>query len=481
MDKSVGSVEDAVRVVRDGDSVALGGFGVPGSPVNLMRALCATSVADLEVISNAGGVSDWQLGQLMRQGRVRRIIASHIGGNKELIHRVGRGEIELELIPQGTFAERLRAGGAGIPAFYTPTGVDTWIETGTPLRYAADGSVERRTPPKERRTIQGVDVILENAIIPDVSLVRATVGDRHGNLVYSGSTENFNTAMAMAGRTTIAEVERLVEPGEIPPSAVHTPGVFVDMVVEVGSEGKWHERLVTVDADRGVGYDELSRARRAIAYRAAQDLTSGIYVNLGVGIPTLIPEFLPPDLDVHFQSENGLVGIGPPPTRDVADFDLTNAGKETTTLLAGASISDSSVAFAMIRGGHIDKCILGAMQVSQAGDLASWAVPGRAVSGMGGAMDLVTGARDVIVTMLHTDNSGVPKIVEECTYPLTGKGVIRRIITELAVIDVSPDGLVLRELAAEVTVDQVRQVTAAKLQVQGPIGTMMAPNSALRP
>ena len=394
-----------------------------------------------------------------------------------MIQRVGRGEIELELIPQGTFAERLRAGGAGIPAFYTPTGVDTWIETGTPMRYAADGSVERLTPPKERRTFRGVDVILERAIVPDVSFVRATVGDRHGNLMYSGSTGNFNTVMAMAGRRTIAEVERLVDPGEIPPAVVHTPGVFVDMVVEVGSEGKWHERLVTIDATHWAASDRLSHARRSIASRAAGDLVSGTYVNLGVGIPTLIPEFLAPDADVHFQSENGLVGIGPPPTRDTADLDLTNASKESTTLVAGASISDSSVAFAMIRGGHIDTCVLGAMQVSQRGDLASWAVPGQAVSGMGGAMDLVAGARRVIVTMLHTDGSGEPKIVAECTYPLTGRAVVSRVITELAVLDVCPEGLVLRELAAGVSIDHVRRVTAAALHVQGEIKRMPTGNS----
>ena len=479
MDKSVYSVDEAVQCVRDGDSIALSGFGVPGSPVHLMRALCATPVRDVEIVSNAGGMSAWQLGQLMQEGRVRRIIASHIGGNKELLRRVGRGEIELELIPQGTFAERLRAGGAGIPAFYTPTGVDTWIETGTPMRYAADGSVERRTSPKERRTFRGVDVVLEQAIIPDVSFIRATVGDRHGNLVYSGSTRNFNTVMAMAGRTTIAEVERLVEPGEIAPAEVHTPGVFVDTVVEVGVEGKWHERLVTIDADRRSDDDPVSLARRSIAYRAAKDLVQGTYVNLGVGIPTLIPEFLAHDADVHFQSENGLVGIGPPPTRKTADFDLTNASKESTTLLPGASISDSAVAFAMIRGGRIDTCVLGAMQVSQTGDLASWAVPGRAVSGMGGAMDLVAGARRVIVTMLHTDASGAPKIVEECTYPLTGRGVISRIITELAVIDIGPDGLVLREIAEGVPVDQVRRATAADLHVRGEIPSMAAaPTSA---
>jgi 3-oxoacid CoA-transferase subunit A len=246
MDKVVASSAEAVRDIPNGASLAVGGFGLNGIPHNLIGALLDQGATDLVTVSNNCGVDGWGLGVLLDAHRIRRTTGSYVGENKEFERQYLSGELEVELVPQGTLAERLRAGGCGIPGFYTPAGVGTQVaDGGLPWRYNADGSVALASPKKATRTFDGLEYVLETGIVCDYALVRASVGDRHGNLIFHKATRNFNPLCAMAGKITIAEVETLVEPGEIDPERVHLPGIYVQRIVQVGPSGKRIERVTT--------------------------------------------------------------------------------------------------------------------------------------------------------------------------------------------------------------------------------------------
>ena len=248
MDKVVASAAEAVADIASGSTLSVGGFGLCGIPSVLINALLEAGVTDLEVVSNNAGVDDWGLGLLLGAGRLRRVVASYVGENKEFARQYLSGDLEVELTPQGTLAERMRAGGSGIAAFYTRTGVGTQVaQGGLPWKYDDAGNVVVSSPPKDTRTFETAEgpkeFVLEEAIVADFGLVRASVGDRHGNLVYRDSARNFNPLAAMCGRVTIAEVEELVEPGEIDPNHVHTPGVFVQRVVALTPEQAADKRI----------------------------------------------------------------------------------------------------------------------------------------------------------------------------------------------------------------------------------------------
>ncbi len=234
MDKTIGSAAAAVAQIASGATLAVGGFGLCGIPSTLIQALLESGADDLEVVSNNAGVDDWGLGLLLGAGRLRRVVASYVGENREFARQYLAGELEVELTPQGTLAERMRAGGSGIAAFYTRTGVGTQVaDGGMPWRYDSDGNILIASPAKPTQTFDGLSYVLERAIVADFGLVHAWKGDRHGNLIYRSAARNFNPLAAMCGKFTIAEVEHLVEPGELDPDSIHTPGAYVHQVLQL--------------------------------------------------------------------------------------------------------------------------------------------------------------------------------------------------------------------------------------------------------
>ncbi|MBK8431492.1 MAG: 3-oxoacid CoA-transferase subunit B [Chloroflexi bacterium] len=434
----------AAELIPHGATLMVGGFGQTGTPVHLLHALAERPLNGLTIIANNIGEPGLGGGRLLRNGQIRHAIGSFFTSNPEAVAAAQAGHITVELLPQGSLAEAIRAGGAGLGGFYTPTAA------GTPL---AEG--------REVRQIDGRDHLYIPALRADFALVRAWRADTAGNLVYRRTERNFNPLMATAGRVVIAEVEEIVPVGTLDPDQIVTPGHLVDYLVQA--------TLTTAElgSSAAVATAEGDDLRWRIARRALAELQQGQLVNLGVGIPTLIADLITPSHQLTLHTENGMIGVGPAPTTGGALDYPVNAGKQPVTALPGASYFDSAFSFALIRGGHVDAAVMGGLQVDEAGNLANWAAPGKPLLGVGGAMDLASGARQLIITMTHTDSHGRPKIVPQVTFPLTAIGAVDVIITELAVFRFVGGRLTLTELMPGVTLDEVRAKTTAEFEWQG--------------
>jgi len=463
----------ALSGLKAGDTIAVGGFGLGGIPETLLNALSSQNdgLSSLTVVSLTAGVDSFGLGRLFEAGKVKRVISSYVGENKNFERMFFSGLLEVELVPQGTIAARLRAAGNGMPAIFTPAGAGTmYANGGIPLKYAPDGSVAIVSEPKSTQVFDGKEYVMEYALRPEVSLVKAWKADTRGNLIFRGTSQNANPDCAVAGKVVLAEAEMIVEAGELDPDDIHLSGVYVDYLIQAEDNEKRIERLRQTVAGQVA---DISGPRGRIIKRAAKEFKDGMYVNLGIGIPTMASSFIPDGVHIELQAENGLMGLGPYPDPSICqqgDADFINAGKETVTAIRGASSFCSSESFSMIRGGHIDLTILGGMQCSSSGDLASFFIPGVLLKGMGGAMDLVSSPSTVIVTMEHTAKDGSPKILKECTLPLTGKAVVDRIITDMCVFDcdkknLQNGGLTLIEIAPGITIDDVRAATGCSFDV----------------
>lgn len=434
------TLQEAVAKVKDGDVLLQGGFGMTGNPVHLMHALAETNTKDLTFVGNNVGEAGIGGGRLLRNGQLKKMIGSFFTSNPEAVKAAQDGRVEYDLIPQGTLAEALRAGGAGIGGFYTPTAAGTAIAKG-----------------QDTRVIDGKEQVFVKALKGNVAFIRAWKADTAGNLTYRMTEQNFNRAMATAADIVIAEVEEIVPVGELDPNIIHTPGCFVDYLVQASLTLDDLGSSASVSKGKKVSEERMNMARRALT-----ELNSGDVVNLGIGIPTLVADLISPQDGIILHTENGMLGVGPvPPDGGGAMNYPVNAGKIPVTALPGCSYFDSAESFAMIRGGHVDTAIMGGLQVDEKGNLANWAVPGQPLLGVGGAMDLASGAKRLIITMTHTEHDGAAKIVPECTLPLTALKAVDMIITDKAVFKFINGRLTLTELMPGATLEEVQQKTTA--------------------
>lgn len=438
------TLAEAAGLIRSGQSIIVGGFGLTGYPTRLLETLSETDVRDLTYISNNVGEAGLGGGKLLRNGQIKKAIGSFFTSNREVVQACQAGELEVELIPQGDLAEAIRAGGAGLGGYFTPTAAGTLLAEG-----------------RETRIINGRDMVFVEPIRADVAVIRAWKGDRAGNLQYRRTENNFNQAAAMAADLVIAEVEHIVEVGEIAPDFVHTPGCLVDYMVQSTLEPTHLGSSAAVD--RAV--KKADATRLIIAEAALSLLKPGDVVNLGVGIPILVADLITPDMDITLHSENGMLGVGPEPVSGGAMDYPINASKIPVTALPGASYFDSAMSFALIRGGHIDVAIIGGLQVDASANLANWAVPGRPVLGVGGAMDLAVGANRLIVAMSHCDKEGRPKIVKECDLPLTAAAAVDVVVTEMGVFEFIDGRLTLVRVHEGHTVESIGRHTATPFAV----------------
>ncbi|MGE5133026.1 MAG: 3-oxoacid CoA-transferase [Gemmatimonadota bacterium] len=462
MDKVVASAAEAVRDIPAGASLGIAGFGVSHRfPSSLITALAEQGTAGLTVYCNGLGQPGFPTAHLLADNhQISRLVtcfSARPGVVSEAEKQIRAGEMTLEMVPQGTLVERMRAGGAGIPALYTPAGFGSAVAGGKDVRY-----------------FDGRPYLLERAITTDFAFIRAYRADRLGNLQFRGGSRNFNDSFAKAARVAIAEVDEITDVGGIEPRDVDLPGVFVSRVVLSTTQLDIRNLPMRVARPAGSarsyhGKPALTRAE--IGRRIAALLPDGAVVNLGAGLPTQVANFLG-DRRVILHSENGMLNYGEFVTGDSFDPDLHDAGGSFVSLRPGASFFDSVTSFEIARGGRLDAVVLGAYQVGRNGDLANWSVPGMTGGGIGGAMDLAAGARQVIAMCEHTDSGGRPKLVESCGFEITAPGCVDTIVTDLALLRRAADGFRIDEVARGFTPDEVIALTGMAVSVAGQPGVM---------
>ncbi len=434
------TAQEAATHIKNGDTLLVGGFGMTGNPVHLLHAIAETGVSRLTYVGNNVGEPGLGGGRLLRNGQISKAIGSFFTSNPEAVAAAQDGRMAVELLPQGTLGEAIRAGGAGLGGFYTPTSAGTALAEG-----------------RESRIIDGREMVFIKPIRGDVSLIRAWKADTAGNLQYRMTENNFNQAAATASGLVIAEVEEIVPVGALDPNTIHTPGCFVDYLVQAHTS----EADLGSSASVAASAKKVDDARMAMAQAVLDELNPGEVVNLGIGIPTLVADLISPESGIIMHTENGMLGVGPAPASGGALDYPVNAGKIPVTALPGSSYFDSAASFGMIRGGHVDVAVMGGLEVDQDGNLANWAVPGKPLLGVGGAMDLATGAKRLIVTMTHCDRDGNSKFRKQCTLPLTAKGVVDVLVTDRAVFHFTDNGIVLTKVLHGYTKEDIAASTGA--------------------
>ncbi len=460
--EKITSASQAISLIKANSSVMISGFLGVGAPLLLIEELVQSGVDGLTLIQSVasfpGEVHD--IDKLFENHQVKKFIGAHIGTSKHLVDQFNAGTLEVEFCPMGTLVERIRAAGSGLGAVVTPVGVGTQQEENN-----------------QKIEIDGKEYLLYKPLAADFSLIKGFKADKTGNIVLAGTSKSSALEMALAGKTVIAEVDEVVETGEIAPDNVDIPGILVDYLVlgntlaerrkyfqDLWSRNKMLRKMEQKQkATQREGY--TMNAVEIIARRIGQEFKDGMVVNLGFGIPNQAANFIPTGVNVVLQAENGALRFGQTPTMETADPDLGNSGGAPITLLPGASTFDMTTSFAIIRGGHVDMTVLGALEVDQEGNIANWMIPGSFTPGMGGAMDLLVGAKKVIASIKHVDKKGNSKVLKKCKLPLSAKQVVNLIVTDLAVFEVCPEGLVLTETAPGVSVAEILEKTDADVIV----------------
>ena len=462
----VTTAAEAVADIPNGASIALAGFGVSHRyPSSLITALRDAGPRGLTVYCNGLGQPGFPTGTLLADnhqiGRLVTSFSARPGFVSEAEKQIAAGEMELEMIAQGTLVERMRAGAAGIAAFYTPAGYGSAIAEGKDIRY-----------------FDGRPHVLERGITCDYALVRAQRADEMGNLVFRGGSRNFNVSFAKAARCAIVEAEEIVPVGSIDPEDVDLPGIFVARVVPVTVRMDVKNLPMRVNRPASSARTHAGKpalTREEIGRRVAALLPDGSVVNLGAGLPTQVANFLG-TRPVVLHSENGMLNYGEFARGESFDPDYHDAGGYFVTLRPGASFFDSVTSFEIARGGRLYGVVLGAYQVGGNGDLANWSAPGQIGGGIGGAMDLAAGARNVIAMCEHTDSQGNPKLVARVSYPVTAPGCVDCIVTDLALLRrpsrAAGDRFVLEEVASGFTVAEVLSLTGMEIAVADSVGVM---------